>query len=419
MKEERSMRSIGIDAIALAVPELYVELSDLAAARGVAPSKFIDGIGCVRMAIAAPHEDAVTLAADAAARALAKSGRAPSEIGLCVVGTESGVDHSKSIAAFLHGMLGLSERCRVFETKQACYGGTVGLLSAAEWVHAGRDGKRAALVVATDIARYALGSPAEPTQGAGAAAMIVSSAPRLVELEVGVSGTFAADVDDFWRPIHDKQGIVPDGHYANDCYLAALDGAARAWKEACREQGLDTALSRTCYHVPYGKMAKKAHRHRLAADGIAGPAADAAFAREVEPSLLLPSLVGNTYAASLYFALASLLERERAAVEGERVGFYSYGSGSAAELFAGRVVRGAGAMAASLDIAGPLEQRRRASVEEYEAIRRADLEVDRAPYGSIQPADHAPSRGFAYLGVHAGRRVYSNERGPVRAQRRG
>jgi hydroxymethylglutaryl-CoA synthase len=348
---------------------------------------------------------------------LGKSGRAPSEIGLCVVGTETGVDHSKSIAAFLHGMLGLSARCRVFETKQACFGGTVGLLAAAEWIHAGRDDGRVALVVASDTARYQLGSPAEPTQGAGAVAMIVSSAPRLVELEVGTSGAFAADVDDFWRPIHDKEGIVPDGHYANDCYLDALAGAFRAWKAACGAHRLDTTLQRTCYHVPYGKMAKKAHRHRLAVDGVSGPTADERFAHEVAPSLVLPSLVGNTYAASLYFALASLLERERVGVEGDRVGFYSYGSGSAAEFFAGRVVPGAGAFVASLEIAAPLEQRRRLSLEEYETIRRADLEVDRAPYGSIRPPAHA--HGFGYLGVHAGRRIYSSEREPIAAQRRG
>jgi hydroxymethylglutaryl-CoA synthase len=412
------MRTIGIDAVALAVPEHYLELADLAAARGVPASKYVDGIGCLRMAIAAPHEDAVALAANAAARVLARSGRSPSEIGLCVVGTETGVDHSKSIAAFLHGMLGLSPRCRIFETKQACFGGTAGLLAAAEWLRAGDDPDRVALVVASDTARYELGSPAEPTQGAGAVALLVSSAPRLVELEVGVSGAFAADVDDFWRPIHDKEGIVPDGHYANDCYLAALTGATRAWQDACRARGLGTRLDRTCYHVPYGKMARKAHRHRLAAEGIDAAAADAAFAREVAPSLWLPSLVGNTYAASLYFALASLLDRERAAVEGERVGLYSYGSGSAAELFAGRVVVGAGAFIAALEIATPLEERRRLTVADYEAIRRVDLEVDRAPYGSIQPPARAAARGVTYLGVQAGRRVYSNERAPVRAQRR-
>ena len=91
-------------------------------------------------------------------------------------------------------------------------------------------------------------------------------------------------------------------------------------------------------------------------------------------------------------------------------------SGSAAELFAGRVVPGAGAFAASLEIALPIEQRRRLRVDEYEMIRSADGEIDRAPYGSIRlPRGEA----IAYLGVLGGRRVYSSESGPARLQRRG
>ena len=43
---------IGIDAIALAVPEGYIALGDLAVARGVPPGKFIDGLGVERMAVA-------------------------------------------------------------------------------------------------------------------------------------------------------------------------------------------------------------------------------------------------------------------------------------------------------------------------------------------------------------------------------
>jgi hydroxymethylglutaryl-CoA synthase len=407
--------TIGIDALALAVPEAYLDLGDLAVARGAPPAKFIQGIGCVRMAVAAPHEDAVSLAANAARRVLERSDLAPKDIGLCVVGTETGVDQSKSIAAFVHGMVGLGPQCRVFETKQACFGGTVGLLSAVEWIHANPRARRAALVVSTDVARYPLGTPAEPTQGAGAVAMIVRTSPRLLELDLGVSGTFARDVDDFWRPVYRKEGVVPDGHYANDCYLEALSGAYRSWQEACREAGLPTRLDRTSYHVPYGKMAKKAHRHRLAQDGVGEAEADAAFEVEVAPSLAIPSVIGNAYSASLYLSLASLFDQERAALEGKRVGLYSYGSGCAAEFFAGRVPTGAGAHAKALELAGPLEARRRLTIEEYERIRRADLDVDRAPYGSLPGAADA----IAFLGVHEDRRIYSDESAPVRGQRRG
>ncbi len=396
------METIGIDALALAVPNGYLELSDLAAARGVPAGKFVEGLGVRQMAIAAAHEDPVALAANAARRLLAQSGRDPSEIGLCIVGTETAVDHSKPIAAYLHGLLGLPSRCRVYETKHACFGGTAGLLTAVDWIAAGPSlgaAPRVALVVCTDVARYELGSAGEPTQGAGAVAMIVSARPRLFELELGASGSFSRDVHDFWRPLDRKEAVV-DGHHSVACYLDALTGAFEAWRSVAGSE----PLLRTCYHVPYGKMAKKAHRHRLGLDGITEAEAARSFEREVAPSLILPSLVGNIYTGSLYLALASLLEAEAARLEGARVGLFSYGSGCTAEFFSGRVANGAGAIVDRWAIARSLAERTRLTFEEYEAIRRADPQVDRAPLGTLS----VPTGAIAYLGIEQERRVYSN-----------
>jgi hydroxymethylglutaryl-CoA synthase len=397
---------IGIDAVAIAVPAAYLELSDLADARGVPAGKYVDGLGTCRMAVAAAHEDPVALAANAARRVLEKSGRQPSEVGMCVVGTETAVDHSKPIAAYLHGLLGLPERCRVFETKHACFGGTAGLLGATEWIASGAGKGRVALIVCTDVARYGLRTAGEPTQGAGAVAMIVSERPRLVELEVGRSGSFARDVHDFWRPLDRKEAVV-DGHYSVSCYLDALAGAYQAYRQQLAADGAaEPELARTCYHVPYGKMAKKAHRHRLAQDGISEAEADARFKAEVAPSLELPSVVGNIYTGSLYLALASLLELQATELEGQHIGLFSYGSGCAAEFFAGRVVPGAAAQVAALEITRPLTDRRRIGVAEYETIRHADAGADRAPVGSLDEMS-APN-GIAFRGVEGERRVYSN-----------
>jgi len=255
--------SIGIDSIAWSVPRGYVELAELAEARGVPSDKYTKGLLVNRMAIAAPDEDPVTLAANAARRALAGSAHGADEIGYCVVGTETAVDHSKPVASYLHGLLGLPARCRVFEAKHACFGATAGLLGATEWLASGAGRDRAALVVATDIARYEIGSPGEPTQGAGAVAMIVSERPRLLELEVGQTGAYARDVHDFWRPLYRKEALV-DGKFSVQCYLDALSGAYAAWRETVAP---GAPLARSCYHVPYGKMAVKAHRQRRVLDG--------------------------------------------------------------------------------------------------------------------------------------------------------
>ncbi len=71
-----------------------------------------------------------------------------------------------------------------------------------------------------------MGTPGEPTQGAGAVALLVSDKPRLLALEAG-SGVYANDVMDFWRPLYSKDALV-DGHYSVQCYLDALEGAYKA-----------------------------------------------------------------------------------------------------------------------------------------------------------------------------------------------
>ena len=58
------MRSrVGIEAIAIAVPQRYLDIEDLAIARGVAPAKYTVGLGASEMAVADPSEDTVALAA--------------------------------------------------------------------------------------------------------------------------------------------------------------------------------------------------------------------------------------------------------------------------------------------------------------------------------------------------------------------
>ena len=369
---------IGIDAIAFSVPDTYIEASDLAAARGVAPEKYTKGLGVSRIAIAGPDEDPVTLATNAARRLFLLSGRDPSEIGMCVVGTETAVDHSKPVASYVHGLLGLPAQCRVFETKHACFGATAALLGATEWIASGAARGRSALVIATDIARYELGTAGEPTQGAGAVAMLISERPRLVELDVGQTGSYARNVHDFWRPLHRKDALV-DGHFSVECYLDALEGAYTDWKASARDAA-PSELARSCY--PFSAQ------------------------------------IGNVYTASLYLSLASLLAAEATELEGSQVGLYSYGSGCGAEFFAARVAAGAGAFARQLDLSGPLAGRRRLTVEQYEELRRADADADRRAIPADRPSGvddlraataPGPDDHAVYLGVdHSERRIYGN-----------
>jgi Hydroxymethylglutaryl-coenzyme A synthase N terminal len=61
---------VGLEALAFSVPQYYINLTDLAVARGIDPGKYTVGLGQREMSIATPCEDAVTLAAGAGRRLL-------------------------------------------------------------------------------------------------------------------------------------------------------------------------------------------------------------------------------------------------------------------------------------------------------------------------------------------------------------
>ena len=317
------------------------------------------------------------------------------EIGMLLVATETAVDHAKPVSIFVHELLGVGRHCRVYELKHACYAGTAALMTAADWVRAGGNRRRRALVIAADIARYTVGSPGEPTQGAGAVAMLVGPEPSALVLGEE-SATYAANVHDFWRPLYSKDAFV-DGHYSVQCYLDALSGAYQQFCE--KNPGVTTAnFAALAYHVPYGKMAKKAHRQVRTLEGDATP--DASFNELVAPSLTLCAQVGNIYTGSLYLALTSMLATHGKNLDGQRIGLFSYGSGSCAEFFAGTVTPGAQARVKALGLEALLSSRRKLTIAEYEGIMREREQLD------VRPVEQQPADAFRFLGVDAHRRTY-------------
>jgi hydroxymethylglutaryl-CoA synthase len=406
----------GIHAIGLAIPRRFVDMTDLARARGVEPDKYIHGLGAREMAVAEPGEDTVALAALAARRALAASGLGADQLGMLVVGTETGVDHSKPVASFVHGLLELPRAMRVYDTQHACYGGTAGLMAAVDWIASGAADGRAAIVVCSDIARYGIATAGEPTQGAGAVAMVVAANPALLELDIGVSGAASSHVHDFWRPLGLREAQV-DGHYSVQCYLDAVAAAYRGWRsravarELVRGAGLASdQLARICYHVPFCKMAKKAHLHVRRCDvedaGGAWGAADddraaTAFRDQVEPSLGLCARIGNIYTGSLYLGLAGLLHAQAASLVGERIGLFSYGSGCTSEFFSGVVARGAAERIAAARIDEILAARERITVAEYERIMALP------PTAPLVPWSGASDEHVRFVGVSNHQRQYA------------
>lgn len=414
--------AIGLEAIAFDIPEFFIDMQDLAKARGIDPDKYTIGIGQKEMAVAVPCEDSVVLAAEAGLRLLKQFNVDPNLISLLIVGSETGVDCSKPIASYIHGMLGLSNTCRVFEVKHACYGGMAGLVMAANYLSSGKAKGKKALIIATDIALYGKNTPGEPTQGAGAVAMLVSDQPRFLEFDLNNEGYFSKHVLDFWRPHYSKEAFV-NSKYSVQCYLEALEGAYNLYKKNALESGLlvdslnqfNDRFAACLYHVPYIKMAQKAHQRLLEID--AGTtfekdspqylAAKEDFAKRTAPSLELNARVGNVYTASLFLSLVNFLEESSKKNIGKPISLFSYGSGCGAEFLTATVLEDASQALEGISFRKMLSRRKQLTIAEYENILTACAKMDMNDQSVCQPEQWGVQRAVLFLGVKDHKRIYS------------
>ena len=385
------MTPIGIHDLELATTHHVLSLTTLAEANGTDPDKYRLGIGQDEMSMPAPDEDIVTMGASAALPLLQRHGT--EGIRTLMVATESGLDQSKAAGVWVHQLLGMPAGVRTVELKQACYSATAALQAAIGII--GRAPQERVLVIAADVARYELDSPGEPTQGAGAVAMLVSANPDLVEIEP-VSGVHTTDVDDFWRP-NDSSTAVVDGALSVRAYLDALTGA---WDDLAAHGGPDLAsIARVVYHQPFTKMAKKAQQ-RLARHAGGEIAADG-----LESGSVYNRRLGNTYAASLYSSLAALLDHEQD-LAGERIGLFSYGSGSVSEFLTGVVAPGYADTARARRVLDLLDARVPLEVAEYR-----DLHATELPSGVDVQTPRVTKAPFRFAGIQGRARQYERTTG--------
>lgn len=386
------------------VPRHYFDIAELARIRGVNEEKFTVGLGCQKMAILGPTEDPVTMAANAARQVLDRAGVDPGSIGMLLVATESAVDESKPMAVYVHEMLGLSRRCRVLDVKNACYAGTAALRLAMSWAVTPAAAGRRALVITTDVAYYDMASPGEPTQGAAAVAMLVSTDPGILILDNRVEATYTREVMDFWRPSYRNSALV-DGHYSLQCYLEALRGSYLLHKELT---GLTLADFRhVLFHTPFPKMAYKAHHLLFELEGGElglGMTEEESFRWKVQPTLRAARELGNVYTSSLFAALISLIEENTLSAD-QQIALFSYGSGSSAEFLAGRVGHGIAAWNGNTGFSRAMEDRRRISYEEYLFYRAAFEQRNRDGY--FVEDTPTPQSPFLFLGIKNHKRQYA------------
>jgi len=404
----------GISSISVYIPPLYLSHDDLADARGIPKDKFRVGLGNINMAIVPPWDDTVTMAANAAEMAIEAAGIDKDEIGLLIVSTETGVDQSKPVASFVQGLLGIGHRTRVYEIKHACYGGTVAIMNAINWVKSQQHKGKKALVITSDIAKYGINTLGEPTQGAGAVAFIISDETEFVHFIPGLNAFYSKDVHDFWRPNGSLTPMV-DGKYSIDCYLEALEFCTKDLQENLSgEMGkqLQDFVDYFIYHLPFTRMAYKAHSRLLA---TINPSLDedqikeiynASYEEKIKPGLVGSEQVGNIYTGSVYMCLMSLLEEKQENLIDKNIGIFSYGSGCGAEFLVAHIGRGVKQQKKQFNFRKQLKRRTKITIEQYTEL------YGEQPANSKMTERHEASVGdefsrYIFTGVKDHKRQYA------------
>ncbi|MBN1838218.1 MAG: hypothetical protein JW820_20335 [Spirochaetales bacterium] len=355
-------------------------------------------------------EDTATMAAQATrSLLLRRSAEQLAGLRYLVAGTETTVDHSKPVSAYVQGMLQRSgievpTSLSTYQVQHACAGGTLSAIGVASMLAVSNRDNESGVVIASDIARYQTASTAEITQGAGAVSLLMETEPRLLELDLSTVGFCSQDVDDFFRPLGSSIAQVK-GRYSMEVYQQNFE---TAFLDHCGRMGEDPrslleATDMFVLHTPFRNMPEMAMRKLLKLHlGFSEEQAhdflsERGFFRGLDPI----ADIGNTYSASMYLFLAFLLkdryELMGEQIVGKRLLLGSYGSGNTMVLITGRVAPAAPEVIASWELESIFTSARQSTMDDY-LIWTAGPYAD-GEYAKLMGSLQVPTEAFYLSGI--------------------
>ena len=281
---------IGIEDMALYLPQIYFPIEDLAFKRNIPYEKLHKGLGLEKMSFCDADEDAATMGAEALWALIQKTNLLPTEIGRIYLGTESAIDGAKPTASYIVDMVerlwqgsGCLRNCDVVDMTFACIGAIDAMQNCMDWVSMNPGQK--AIVIASDFAKYELESTGEYTQGAGAIAILISDNPKLLSIH-SKFGVATESVHDFFKPlrkvsanalkieqIEEVEGVLQegqsnlylhhntpvfDGQFSNECYQQRITDAFQHYQKINNKDGqVIDQWDKIVFHLPYAAHARR------------------------------------------------------------------------------------------------------------------------------------------------------------------
>ncbi|MBR7880335.1 MULTISPECIES: hydroxymethylglutaryl-CoA synthase family protein [Bacillus amyloliquefaciens group] len=368
--------NVGIEAMNVFGGTAYVDVMELAEHRNLDKKRF-ENLLMKEKVVALPFEDPITFAVNAAKPIIdSLSEEERNQIEMVITCTESGIDFGKSISTYVHDYLQLKRNCRLFEVKQACYSLTAGFQMGANFILSQTSPGAKALIIGTDISRFLVAeggdalteewSYAEPSAGAGAVALLVSSTPHVFLLDQGASGYYGYEVMDTCRPIPDSE--AGDADLSLMSYLDCCEKSFQEYRKRVSGADYKNTFQYLSFHTPFGGMVKGAHRTMMRKLAKAKPQdIEADFQQRVLPGIQYCQRVGNIMGATVFLSLASTIDNGSFETP-KRVGCFSYGSGCCSEFYSGVVMPQSRTRQNQFQISRHLDERVRLSMADYDRL---------------------------------------------------
>lgn len=354
------LKNIGIHTIEIYYPQMYcdqfeMEVFDSSEDRfgpGVI-GKYTKGIGQLEFRFVTDDEDPVSFGMTVIHRLMERMSREAwnqthkysddgrnlnpwNAIGCFNVGTESLIDRSKSMKAYMMDLFeryGNEANIEGVDHYNACYGGQAAFFNVTNWVDSDKWDGRYGLAIATDISDAE--GPARFSQGAASTGTLVY--PEAPAVMVGPRSTAILHRFDFFKPVgwHAMAPLV-DGKYSIECYMQCIDMCGSKMKEKRGGAPLMSFSDFNVFHTGGGfHVVRKAFERfvRNEAPSSSKDERQKLFDDRCAPSCHLLTRVGPCHTVSSFLNIFSVCSSTWDKGIGKTILVFTYGSGATASMY--------------------------------------------------------------------------------------
>lgn len=301
----------GIVGYGAYVPKQRIKVLDIASVWGKNGEEIAKSLGVLEKAVAAIDEDALTLAVEAANRALSTSKIDLKDIQALLVGSESHPYAVNPTSTALGQILNIPDNYLASDLEFACKAGTTAIQLIYGLVESGKI--KSGIAVGADSAQAKPGDILEYTAGAGAGCFIIGQ-ENLIANILGFT-SYSSNTPDFWRRDGQKYPSHAGRFTGEPAYFSHVTSATNLLFEKYKVNPTD--FDYAVFHMPNGKFPLQAAKKL----GF--------FDSQIKDGFIVPK-IGNPYSASSLLGLAAVLD---IAKPGKKIFLCSYGSGAGSDAF--------------------------------------------------------------------------------------